>query len=133
MCLILKKRFQSEKEAKRAFGDPHIAKSDKIVYKALGRQLSKNRYKAPYRDFIFERGTHYYQVGKQFTSRVTLDSDDCRYYRLKIDRGLHACLTKKVAQNKGHVERMIIPKGAKYFIGKFGDIVTNQLIFPHGK
>ena len=131
MCLTLNKKFKTEKAALEASKNPLIAKKDMTVYKAV-RPVNENKFQAIYQTFTFEKGYHYYQTGKEFSfivSLVTYSPDSL--YNLRVYRGLHSYIRKYQAQSKGHTERVIIPKGAKYFIGKNGDIVSNQLIFPH--
>lgn len=55
--------------------------------------------------------------------------------RLTVGKGLHSCVTRKEAiKNYGNdVKEMIIPKGAVYFIGFYGTIVSNILFYPKEK
>lgn len=126
MCLTSKN--YSKKERNIAM-KPLVAKKDFKVYKIL-----QNGLKAPWRDFHYEPGIHYYQDKKLKPIKV----DSVFGYYFKIEEGLHCFKDKESARqyrdqylnSTDEIFEMIIPKGSQYFIGKIGDIATDNLIFP---
>lgn len=130
MCLTLSKKFRSKKAAELAFSNPLIATEDIVVFKKLSKRKRKAGivFSAPYQNFLYEKGTHYYQEGYDFTSRITKSG---RSYELQIYEGLHAKTTAAATRfTNGNITiEMIVPKGSKYFLGINNDIVSNNLIW----
>ena len=101
---------------------PRIAKDDIVVFKVLDHK--KDGWKTPYRDkrvfFIFGEAR----------LRAKLNVSNNEY----VDEGIHSCLHASTATSvwsdcdNGNVFTAIIPKGAEYFVGRWGDIVSNKLI-----
>lgn len=82
-------------------------------------------------DFIYEQGFQYTE--NKFTNQFIDFGNRCE---LLIEQGLHAFINTNTIYFKQieHITlskavEMYIPKGAKYFLGKDGDIVTNKLIW----
>lgn len=123
MCLTLKERFETREMARKAAKSPKIAKKDIIVYKKLDRCDGKIGY-SPFYGHKYEKGMHYYQDGKRPFS-ISIENDYGMWI-IYINRGLHA-YTKKVLG--GTIKKMVVPKGAKYFLGSNNDIVADQLIW----
>ena len=109
-----------------------IAKKDIEVYKILHRH---NR--TPYRNFLIEENTHYYQTGKKFNIFIqTFQSwgELLPYTKLEVDEGLHAYVKHpKKSWYYGTVYKVvkaIIPKGSLYLINDDKtEIVSDNLIF----
>ena len=126
MCLT-SENYNSKKERNIAM-KPLVAKKDFKVYKILKNKLT------PWRGFHYEPGIHYYQDKKLKPIKIK----SVFGYYFKIDEGLHCFKDKESAIEyisnylniTYRIVEMIIPKGSQYFIGKIGDIVTNNLIFP---
>ncbi len=127
MCLTLKQRFKTLKEAKEASKKPLIAKKDIIVYKSLYRNRTGGY--TPFRQFQMAEGEHYYQTGKPFGFKLGHVSYG---YYVSIHSGLHACINRqRAARIDGNLTvKMIVPKGSKYFLGEHSDIVADNLIWP---
>lgn len=137
MCLIIDKKFETEKEANEFSKKPLIAEVDIKVYKVINKgNLS------PYREFKYEKGWHYYQKSKNnpFTFNIYQNWWE-NTYNLSVLAGLHSFKNFKDAQDEASWNydskaiKMIIPKGAKYFEGVWGgdeDIeqyVSSELIW----
>lgn len=128
--------YKTESAALDALKRPIILKEDRKVYKVVSKVDDMN-YSSIFRNFIYTRGFHYYQIGKQpfgkpivfyYFSRLTFG------YRFEIHVGLHAYTTKKKAEivrvmGEEVIIELIIPKGSKVFINRNSEIVTNNLIF----
>lgn len=107
---------------------PHVATKNIAVFKALNTTNL-----APY--------FGYYYRSNHFTRKVVLRPSGhwARYYPPTgnirvINEGYHAHLAYKKAQSMASnswvtrkVVIMVIPKGATYYIGKHGDVVSSQL------
>lgn len=139
MCLYVKQEFKTRKEAREYRNQPQIADKNIRVYKVLQVARSMDDkfldYLAPHRGMIYKRGKQYSVTG--FTFNV-----DHAYtigkWRIVISRGLHAYVSEYAARKTWSVEiyskthaacEMYIPKGAKYYLGKDGEIVSTELIF----
>ncbi len=128
MCLTIRKSFATEQEAQAVLKKPNIAKEDIKVYKAL--DCFNGVYQTPYRGYTMKEGEHYYQTGKIFGTSITKRWGTARL-EINITQGLHAWLKRKSAVGAANnIIEMIIPKGSKYFIGMYGDIVSDNLIWP---
>lgn len=76
--------------------------------------------------------------GETMKSIFTFSKIETTY---KIEMGIHAYTEKDSEFTKRHLQKWnmdfiiecVIPKGAKYFFGKKGDIVTDTLIVPSVK
>lgn len=125
MCLVL--RSSAKRPPK-----PRIAKKDIEVLKVVEKR--DEQFYSPFKGFRWQRGYHYYQEGQAFSFSKDLGGT------WHIFQGLHACLTTKKAVtlsfsfwcSKTCIVKMIVPKGAKYYIDRFGsEIVASEMIFPH--
>lgn len=131
MCLTTIRRWR-DKDAAEASLHPNIMSKDMKVYKILrvGIKHRKKTYYSPYRHFPYEKGMHYYQTEDWCTKSIVSDIYGGVY--LDIHEGLHAYVNPlfagELASNEVIIE-MIIPQGAKYYLGANGDIVTDQLIW----
>lgn len=133
MCLTIKELIPNRVNAKNP--KPLIAKEDIRVWKGLHMQTTRTGI-TPHQNFQFEKGQHYYQEGNDFTFKVGTKTSTyvngkvVRGYEVSVYEGLHACTTRsKAFDHAPWVVPMTIPKGARYFLGKKGDIVSNQLIW----
>ncbi len=99
------------------------AKKDIVVYKCLIHRKG-TKYKSPYKNYTYQIGKEYYQTGEKFTFSKG-------WYRIEVNRGLHAYTTLKVARSTGYdVCKFIIPAGSQYFINKQEkEIVCDHYIF----
>lgn len=127
MCLIIKDSKKVDK--KDVMKLAQVAKEDIPVWKVLKLctlQNGKEKYYTPYQRKRVYRDTHYYQTGKKFS----FDSVG----NLIVNRGLHswsspfkANKVKRFASDRVVVQATI-PKGSIYFIGKYSDYVSDNLI-----
>jgi len=126
MCLYVKTTFKTRQEA-RDF-QPLVAKKNIEVWKIL-----MNEGKSPYRHFKWEPGFHYYQDNGKLPKNI----NGC--WNIQIHAGLHAFVDEVTARKRRremfyyhnkHIVKMTIPKGAKYFLGTNGDIVSTEMIYP---
>lgn len=136
MCLIVNKMFASSEEARNYFNKPLIAKKDIKVYKIL-ENLNKNK-TTGYSPFKYMK----YKKGFQYTEshfNMNIEEYYTSLYELCINQGLHAYIKKNSEGLKCHLSQfsysspeiieMYIPKGSKYFLGKDGEIVSDNLIW----
>ena len=134
MCLIVNERFQTREEAIVASHKPLIAKKDITVYKGLRRMIKglyskKERWLTPYKNFEFEKGYHYYQDNDTFGIYYSFSD---YHWRIVIGAGLHACTKKaRAREHSKNVFKMVVPKGAKYFLNNLGEIVSTELIWKN--
>ena len=101
---------------------PLIAKDDIVVSKVL--EHGRRGWTTPYQHkrvfFIFGEA--------KLRSKLKVRNNEY------VDEGIHSCSDTSTAVSilsdcdNGNVLTAIIPKGAKYFIGKWGDVVSNKLI-----
>lgn len=130
MCLTTIRRWGDVASAE--ISSPNTLSSDMKVYKVL-KVTTKNRkktYSSPYRHFPYEKGIHYYQTKDWYTTSIRADLYGSVY--MEINQGLHAYVNPHFAgfiSNNQVIVEMIIPAGAKYYLGNAGDIVANQLIW----
>lgn len=129
MCLVIN-GFKTRQEAidyKKKF---FVAKKDILVYKIL-----RSTNYAPYKNFEYEKGFHYYQVGKPFSFDIGYWGDK---WQIAIGKGLHAYTSLTAAQcpkimffnSTIKIVEMIVPKGSKYFISSNEkEIVSDNLIW----
>ncbi len=138
MCLTLKRNYTTYRGAKRASERPKIAKKDIVVYKILKNRRvglsGRPAWATVYQNFKFSKGYHYYQEVYKSEGEFGISfKQDSLGVRVRIDEGLHAWTTKSTASRNcfGDVKifEMIIPKGSKYYLGRNGDIVSNNLIW----
>lgn len=139
MCLKINKEFNSMKEAENFIKNFSIASKEIKVYKIL-ENLNKLKTKgeSPFACFEYEKGFQYTESNFTFDVISERKNDDNKYF-LNINQGLHAYRKKDSFFLELHLKQfrncfpeiieMYIPKGAKYYIGNKGDIVTNQLIW----
>ena len=129
MCLTIQTRFRTRQEARDL--QPSIAKKDMVVFKIISPIGI-----SPYRNFKWEPGFHYYQDNCKLPKNIRQNYSD--QWRVRVHIGLHAFTTlyqaevKKrnwLSQNDMIVE-MIVPKGAKYYLGENNDIVSTEMIYP---
>src|SRR5690349_7303264 len=113
MCLTVAQRYASKKEAIEACKSPLIAKKDITVYKGL-KKVNDTTGVSPHRRFEFKKGFHYYQDDDTFGFTVKPSLFE---WVITIREGLHACQKKRRAvTHSQYVVKMIVPKGAKYFV-----------------
>lgn len=125
MCLTLNDRFHSSEKT------PIIADKDYVTYKIL---VTANGivYFTPYRSqkITFDE-LNIARLGKVRFSYLTEHTDS--HNITDVFRGYHTFLTLDTANEKfPKVRRIvpaIIPEGTKFFIGKHGDIVSNNIIY----
>ena len=128
MCLTISQYFKTRQQARDFSKQPLIAKKDIVVYKVInifgGASI--------YRNFKYEQGYHYYQTGKRPFGFVIYKGSFQEKWKIDINEGLHSYSTVTKATSRcdsySKVVEMIIPKGAKYFIGSNNDIVLLQCL-----
>lgn len=115
MCLRINSRIHPNLQ-------PLVAKKDMVVFKVL--EHKKHEWKTPYRNKrVFF-----------FFGKIKLHAKLNVVYDTYVDEGIHSCLYASTATSvlsdcdNGNVFTAIIPKGAEYFIGTWGDVVSNKLI-----
>lgn len=129
MCLTTK-AFNTRAEAREAAKNPLIAKKDIIVYKGLDKYKDTG-YKSPCLKFLWEPGTHYYQTGNKQLGTSILKGW-ANQWRIYIEEGLYAYTKNTTVYFGNKLIKMVVPKGAKYFISNNGnEIVATEMIFPH--
>lgn len=115
---------------------PFTAEDDIVVYKVLESPFHFNNeddryYISPYRGAKYKPGNGYFIWFELMATRDHYNID-----RFHVHEGLHAFVDREAAYKRltlcsgSSVYKMIIPKGAQYFLGKEYDIVTNRLVFP---
>lgn len=119
MCLFLKNIFQTK---------PYIAEEAIPIFKVLDSQMC-----SPYHKKQYELNT---VIESELDSPELLKS--CRnslIYPIPsyINRGIHAFISKEYAFRLAKYDSLlvykgVIPKGAKYYLGDIGDIVSNKII-----
>jgi hypothetical protein len=140
MCLtvLTNEKLKSRQEARDARTKNVLnAIEDIRVYKALLKDdfmTDKIILLSPHRCMEYKRGDRYSVPG--FTFRV--HRDWMNRWVVEINRGLHAYQSEHqarknygddVKQGSHSIFEMYIPKGAKYFLGVDGDIVSTELVF----
>lgn len=118
MCLYIDKLFHQRIDN---ILQPLIAKTDKTVWKVIGKHnLSMHRKKHYSPNKLYQR------VAFGYSS----DSLNIQY----IEAGYHAFTSRCIARLKYYsnkeeykLVKFTIPKGAKYYIGEDGDIVSNMI------
>ena len=124
MCLFIKntKGVNTDSEAFKEY--KIVAKEDKVCYKLLFDDFA-----SVCEYFQYEKNFIYYQDEKKPIDRFTF-----KFYNLTIgiSKGLHSYSTLNFARNSllsgDIIVECIIPKGAIYFEGNQGDIVSDQLL-----
>lgn len=114
---------------------PYIAQERKLVYKVLRKERygnGKERLVSPYRDYVYRPYTVH---EASLRPRKELHYTGHAFKRGQaIHRGLHACTYVGSAKRlmadlgEGVCVRAYIPKGATYYLGDNGDIVSNILM-----
>ena len=132
MCLTVNKVFDTRKDALKYYRTPNVARRNITVWKSLISVVSDKsgrviEAKSPHKCFLYERGFCYYQSGHKFTQKTQMIGTGM--WELRIFRGLHAYRRRNHPADNT-LMKMIIPKGARYFIGVGNDIVADQLIWP---
>jgi len=129
MCLTA--TFKTRDAARKAKKNSLIAKEDINVFKILTRGNF-----APFKSFLYEKGMHYYQEGKPFGIGKIEKPWYSSMWRFDVEQGLHSYTSKSKAEEhlsfyiNIKIVKMIIPKGALYYIGINGDVVSSELIYP---
>jgi len=124
MCLTVDKEFNNESTAIEYTKNPKIAGRDRVVYKVLDKDN-----KSPYQGFKYHKGFLYYQTNKKKPFDIGVHSFWWGVYKININDGLHAFITKDAAEylrirskvSELRVVKMVIPKGARYFLGDDND------------
>lgn len=116
MCLNISRQYHPF----RAGGPlPRIASHDMLVYKALNSSISADYGLSPYTDHRWYFGV---------TEKATMDVVGDRYHDFEVEAGLHACVTEDRATcHAPRVVPAIIPKGAKFYYGEYGEIVADTM------
>lgn len=120
MCLYINKSLHKEIDN---ILQPHIAKSNMTVWKVITTDNYSYYKNKPYKpNTLYPRVKfgYYSQVIKQILETV-------------IEMGYHSYKSRENARNlhfnsimdDTKIVKFIIPKGAKYYIGEDGDIVSN--------
>jgi hypothetical protein len=130
MCLTV--NFKTRQAARDAKKTPFIAAKNITVWKVVEKENGK--FKSPY------MSAFKWEEGQTYTSKLKCKVEKSEYngWLLQVDEGLHAAMTKQMAMNifyysnTRRIIEMIIPKGAKYYIGNRGDIVADTMKFPIG-
>lgn len=128
MCLEIKRLFNTKEEALKH--KPLIAKRNIKVMKFFDGKSFKHdeeAFKSPYKYTIYQRNKLY--VINHFGLDVQQSSDsNFKKYQIEIYRGLHSYELSDFKDPIGaFIALCIIPKGAKYYKGKNGNIVSNLL------
>lgn len=102
---------------------PLVAEEDIMVFKVL--EHKKYEWKTPYRN----KRVFFFFGKAKLHAKLNVENDEY------VDKGIHSCLRSSTAASillsncdDGKVFTAIIPKGAEYFIGRWGDVVSNKLI-----
>ena len=127
MCLNVNMKIHHEVENNGFnFPKPFIADKNIVVYKEL--EKNSDGYITPYRNFPVE-------FNIMGIAKLKSDVEDDvfpfkgNWYSLiefSVDNGIHSYRQQLYPSNNFHYA--IIPKGAKYLVGCFGDIVSEKLI-----
>lgn len=105
------------------------AKEDMTVYKVISRGGVP-----PFFCFRYERGKTYKTSMRKKPVALWTQKSLLRDY--VVDQGFHACVKRSdaVAMFEGFygmvVRPFIIPKGAHYYLGSDGSIVSDQIRYP---
>lgn len=121
MCLTIKGKYEKTKSDKPL---PRVAGRDKIVYKVLRRYGD---------DLISFHQMYTYRLGKVYSSSLGVEKAFSVWAGWKVEKGLHAYINRVTAENDLYNASIVlikcrIPKGAKYYLGMNGDIVSNRII-----
>lgn len=109
-----------------------VAEKDIIVYKTMmpvrNQKGQKRKYVSFHQQFIYERGSEYYETGGMKIS-ASLNEN---FIHIKVDEAFHSWATFKTAyRTKGYNTEIVkckIPKGAKYIIGDDNDIASDRIV-----
>lgn len=140
MCLTVAKKengpvafYRSKSSANRKANNPLIAKKAIKVYKRFDLVGKSKQLESPFQGFRYVKGKLYSVKSFVFgfeddwihSRNNTIDG-----FNIYVNEGLHSYVAPKLAYT-GTVATVVIectiPKGAKYFYGKNGDIVSNKL------
>ena len=117
MCLYTKQLYPKE------------ATKDIVVYKRLNK-YGKNKLISPYKG-------KFYQLDTEYCSKLAYENFNRAYAREKeifgiVEKGLHSYTNKKEAFSekcsREVISKGIIPKGSKYYKGKWSEIASDRLI-----
>ena len=112
MCLYITTRYHKVMQDRQT-REPRVAKRALLVYKVLTTWTRES----PFRRFHYAPGVEY---SEDMVPRCTT-----------VDVGLHAFRSKARANNfrdgGERVYRAYVPKGATYYLGDSGDIVSDRL------
>jgi hypothetical protein len=114
MCLDIDVRYHPKYGKK---GQAFIAQRPILVYKRL-TSLTNTGGTAPYQGTPWEFGVE---------KRVRNFTYGWSSRRTSVEAGLHAFFTKEATRCYGNVFPAVIPVGARFFIGKDGEIVSTAL------
>lgn len=121
MCLIVTGTFKNQAEGIKL--GKKIAKKNIVVWKKVYKDESG--YKSAYKGFRYERDTHYRVRNFTFLYKKYIGG-------LIINRGFHSWKKKPMKLPKqfmtGVIKKFIIPKGATYYEGDYGEYCSNQII-----
>ena len=117
MCLYTKQLYPKE------------AIKDIVVYKRL-EKYNKNKLISPFRRKFYQLNTEYYS--KLVYENFNRDYAKAREIFGIVENGLHSYTSKKIAFKEKYRNEIIckgiIPKGSKYYKGKWSEIASNKLI-----
>ena len=127
MCLQI---IGTNNSISRSLPEPLVAEQDIKVFKILWDNLA-----SPYMDYPYNANTRYHIEDMHPTFLYTNYRDYSQYI---VTVGLHAYQSLKEAESCAIIfadeyrnviiVKMTIPKGAHYYIGTVGDIVSDTLI-----
>lgn len=129
MCFKLDNVFRTRELAREFSRNPKIAHRNIRVFKALDSLDDDDTLHSPY-------WSQQYKPGKTYETKMSFSYFHCHTWNLSVERGLHSFVSRK-AFDESYVKfamgvklyEMYIPKGAKYFINKKGEIVSSALVF----
>lgn len=125
MCLYID--TSKHKLGKNGIPLPLIMEEDRVVWKVIGyNNISTTRL------FQYDENSLYSIDGlKVYRVEGAIHQPRIVYV---VDRGYHAYTTRRTARGcrclflcDGKIVKFVIPKGAKYFVGMDGDIVSDQI------
>lgn len=139
MCLIVKEKIETRREAREFAKNRLVAKKNIRVYKLLeipyGFLGEIKTYLSPYRGFVYTLGQTY---SAKLSCNFSFGGPPNFHYnwQININKGLHSYRNIDAATNQ-HLARnsyieiieMYIPKGAEYFLGEKDEIVSSKLVF----
>lgn len=119
MCLVVNK-------LRHWCNKPKIAKRDICCYKVF-LSVKDNTFISPYQ----YSELNWYQIRDYYESKVFNEVHTDKYHC--VSNAIHSYKTYKLAKSKSDENAIIIacyiPKGTKYWIGKYGDYASERIKF----